>query len=69
MEGRGEADTAGLPGEEAGVGEQTQPLSSTAGDQGPKDEAGSVAQPGAANTGDTQGDLCPLSGEGLLQEP
>lgn len=69
MEGRGEADTAGLPGGEAGVGEQTQPLSSTAGDQGPKDEAGSVAQPGAANTGDTQWDLCPLSGEGLLLEP
>lgn len=60
MEGRGEADTAGLLGEEAGVGEQTKPLSPTAGEPGPKDKAGSVAQPGAAETGDTQGISVPL---------
>lgn len=54
-EGRGEADAAGLPGEEAGVGEQTQPLSSTAGEPGSKDAAGAVTQPGAAGTGDTRG--------------
>lgn len=56
MEGRGEADATGLPGEGAGVGEQTQPLSSTAGEPGPKDKAGSVAQPGAAGTRD----ICPF---------
>lgn len=69
VEGRGEADAAGLPGEEAGVGEQIQPLSSTAGEPGPKDEGGSVAQPGAAETGDTRGDLCPSLKGGFLLEP
>lgn len=47
-ERRGEADAAGLPGEEAGAGEQTQPLSSTAGEPGAKD---AVAQSGAAGSG------------------
>lgn len=59
-EGRGEADAAGLPGEEAGVGEQTQPLSSTAGEPGSKDTAGAVSQPGAAGTVDTRGISLPL---------
>ena len=45
LEGRGEADAAaaGLPGEGAGVGEQTQPLSPTAGAPGARDEAQSAA--------------------------
>lgn len=64
--GRGEADTAGLPGEEEGVVEQTQPLSSTAGEPGAKDTTGSVDQPGAAGTVDTRRVSVSLYGGGLL---
>lgn len=72
-ERRGEADAAGLPGEEAGAGEQTQPLSSTAGQPGAKD---AVAQSGAAGTGGETwvvvvvvvGALS-MPGGGLLLEP
>lgn len=60
VEGRGEAYATGLPREEAGVGEQSHPLSSTAGEPRPKDATGSVDQAGTAGTWDTRGISVPL---------
>ena len=53
VEGRGEADAAGLPGEEEGVGERTQPLFSAAGEAGTEDAA-------AVGPADTRGMSVPF---------
>lgn len=63
-ERRGEADAAGLPGEEAGVGERIQPLFSAAGEAGDED-----ATARSGRSGGFTRDLCSVQKEGFYVNP